>query len=121
MENDRRKLLALYWMEKCVSNSSSAHNACAALIEGFVPSRLLDVESVMESGTLRLVHARGDDQLTVKMKPIDVKLRLNNLYVVMAIIYHAQTSLRSRSTLCATACGLGLCRTNSRTYLLQRA
>ena len=55
-EDERRKHLARFWIERCTHDVQDAHKTCTLGDDNdFLPTRVLDVEASVRSGRLRLV------------------------------------------------------------------
>jgi hypothetical protein len=60
-EDERRKHLARFWIERCTHNTLGGHKTCALGDDDFfLPTRVLDVEASVQSGRLRLVEHEAD-------------------------------------------------------------
>ncbi|KAK5754035.1 hypothetical protein LTS12_015889 [Elasticomyces elasticus] len=51
--------LAKHWLNLCLSDEDDQHKLCNAKIEGYMPTRLLDVASSEADGMLRLIVTEG--------------------------------------------------------------
>jgi hypothetical protein len=59
MDSSTSQQLAKHWLNLCLSDEDDQHKLCNAKIEGYMPTRLLDVASSEADGMLRLIVTEG--------------------------------------------------------------
>ncbi|KAK3628672.1 hypothetical protein LTR56_018487 [Elasticomyces elasticus] len=59
MDSPTSQQLAKHWLNLCLSDEDDQHKLCNSKIEGYMPTRLLDVASSEADGMLRLIVTEG--------------------------------------------------------------
>ncbi|CEI60350.1 hypothetical protein FVEN_g6506 [Fusarium venenatum] len=61
-DNEHTKELVVSWLAQCFKNSNGKHDICNQGVDGYIPTRLLDVRHALEKNVVRIVCSDKEDE-----------------------------------------------------------